>query len=71
VPSHPSLGGRTFASDADVAGGDVGPATVFHYRETPDGIIEARYAGGAVRPEAVHARLLVARRYDGPVMKIR
>ena len=30
-------------------GGDVGPATVFHYRETPDGLIEARYAGGAVR----------------------
>jgi tRNA (adenine37-N6)-methyltransferase len=49
VPSHPSLDGRAFASDADVAGGDVGPATVFHYRETPDGVIEARYAGGAVR----------------------
>ena len=49
MPSHPSLDGRAFASDADVAGGDVGPATVFHYRETPDGVIEARYAGGAVR----------------------
>jgi tRNA (Thr-GGU) A37 N-methylase len=49
VPSHPSLDGRAFASDGDVAGGDVGPATVFHYRETPDGLIEARYAGGAVR----------------------
>lgn len=49
MPSHPSLDGRAFASDADVAGGDVGPATVFHYREMPDGVIEARYAGGAVR----------------------
>jgi hypothetical protein len=49
VPRHPSLDGRAFVSDGDVAGGDVGPATVFHYRETPDGLIEARYAGGAVR----------------------
>jgi tRNA (adenine37-N6)-methyltransferase len=49
VPSHRSLDGRAFASDGDVAGGDVGPATVFHYREAPDGLIEARYAGGAVR----------------------
>ena len=49
MPSHPSLDGRAFASDGDVAGGDVGPATVFHYREAPDGLIEARYAGGAVR----------------------
>ena len=49
MPSQPSLDGRAFASDGDVAGGDVGPATVFHYRETPDGLIEARYAGGAVR----------------------
>ena len=45
----PSLDGRAFAADADVAGGDVGPATVFRYREAPDGAVEAHYAGGAVR----------------------
>jgi hypothetical protein len=44
-----SLDGREFAAEADVAGGDVGPATVFRYRERDDGMIEASYAGGSVR----------------------
>jgi hypothetical protein len=48
VSFHPSLDGRVFASDAEVEGGDVGPATVFHYRETADGVISAAYAGGEV-----------------------
>ena len=33
---------------ADVSGGDVGAETVFEYAEE-DGIVHARYAGGAVR----------------------
>jgi hypothetical protein len=37
-----------FASEAPVDGGDVGPATVFRYRER-DGAIEADYAGGTIR----------------------
>jgi hypothetical protein len=44
----PSLDGRRFAPVADVAGGDVGAGTVFEYAEA-DGIVHARYAGGAVR----------------------
>ena len=44
----PSLDGRVFASDAEVEGGDVGPATIFRYRETTDGVISAAYAGGQV-----------------------
>jgi hypothetical protein len=36
-----------FRSVADVEGGDVGTETIFHYRED-DGVIHARYEGGAV-----------------------
>ena len=46
---HPSLDGRTFAAEAEVSGGDVGPATVFRYSERPDGTIHADYAGGTIR----------------------
>ena len=44
-----SLDGRRFRAVAEVAGGDVGPQTEFHYSERADGVIHARYAGGAVR----------------------
>ena len=44
----PSLDGRRFAPAAEVPGGDVGAETVFEYVEE-DGLIHARYGGGAVR----------------------
>jgi hypothetical protein len=44
----PSLDGRRFQSAARVAGGDVGTETLFEYAEE-DGVIHARYAGGAIR----------------------
>ena len=44
-----SLDGRRFRAVAEVAGGDVGPQTEFEYAERDDGVIHARYAGGAVR----------------------
>jgi hypothetical protein len=44
----PSLDGRRFQAVADVAGGDVGAQTVFEYVED-DGVVHARYAGGAIR----------------------
>ena len=44
----PSLDGRRFAPAAEVPGGDVGADTVFEYVEE-DGLIHARYGGGAVR----------------------
>jgi hypothetical protein len=44
----PSLDGRRFRSGADVPGGDVGTETVFEYAEA-DGIVHARYGGGAIR----------------------
>ena len=44
-----SLDGRRFRAVAEVAGGDVGPQTEFEYTEREDGVIHARYAGGAVR----------------------
>ena len=44
----PSLDGRRFRSAADVQGGDVGTETVFEYAEA-DGIVHARYGGGAIR----------------------
>jgi hypothetical protein len=44
----PSLDGRRFRSAADVEGGDVGTETVFEYAEA-DGIVHARYGGGAIR----------------------
>jgi hypothetical protein len=44
-----SLDGRQFRAMADVEGGDVGPQTEFEYAERADGVIHARYAGGAVR----------------------
>ena len=44
-----SLDGRRFRAVAEVAGGDVGPQTEFEYVERDDGVIHARYAGGAVR----------------------
>src|SRR4051794_23352266 len=47
VPA-PSLAGRRFRPVTDVPGGDVGAETVFEYVEE-DGIVHARYGGGAVR----------------------
>jgi hypothetical protein len=47
VPA-PSLDGRRFQAVADVPGADVGVQTVFEYVED-EGVIHARYAGGAVR----------------------
>ena len=44
----PSLDGRRFRSMAEVDGGDVGAETVFEYVEQ-DGVVHARYGGGAVR----------------------
>ena len=44
----PSLDGRRFRPAAEVAGGDVGTGTIFEYAEE-DGIVHARYGGGAVR----------------------
>ncbi len=44
-----SLDGRRFRAVAEVAGGDVGPQTEFEYVEGDDGVIHARYSGGAVR----------------------
>jgi hypothetical protein len=44
-----SLHGRRFRAVADVEGGDVGPQTEFEYAERDDGVVSARYAGGAVR----------------------
>ena len=41
------LDGRRFRSVADVAGGDVGPQTVFDYTEV-DGVVSARYEGGSI-----------------------
>ncbi len=46
--THPSLDGRRFAALAPTDGGEVGPDTVFEYRES-GGEIWATYAGGAVR----------------------
>ena len=48
APPAPSLDGRRFQAAADVPGGDVGAQTVFEYVEE-DGVVHARYAGGAVR----------------------
>jgi hypothetical protein len=44
-----SLDGRRFRAVAEVEGGDVGPQTEFEYADRDDGVIHARYAGGAVR----------------------
>ena len=44
----PSLDGRRFRAIANVAGADVGPETVFDYRQDRD-LVHARYAGGTVR----------------------
>jgi hypothetical protein len=44
-----SLEGRRFRSVTEIEGGDVGPQTEFEYVERDDGVIHARYAGGAVR----------------------
>jgi hypothetical protein len=46
MPSR-SLDGLRFRSARDVEGGDVGADTIFHYRED-DGVVHARYEGGAV-----------------------
>jgi hypothetical protein len=46
MPSR-SLDGLRFRSLADVEGGDVGTETIFHYAED-DGVVHARYEGGAV-----------------------
>src|SRR3954471_17289684 len=64
VPAPPSLDGRRFRPAADVAGGDVGADPVFEYVEG-DGIVPARYAGGAVR-----LGFLVGTR-DGDVLRFR
>jgi hypothetical protein len=44
-----SLDGRRFRAVAVAEGGDVGPQTEFEYVERDDGVIHARYSGGAVR----------------------
>jgi hypothetical protein len=44
-----SLDGRRFRAVAVAEGGDVGPQTEFEYVERDDGVIHARYGGGAVR----------------------
>ncbi|PPF56521.1 hypothetical protein C5B94_03125 [Clavibacter michiganensis] len=44
----PSLNNYRFAAVRDTVGGEVGPETVFDYREL-DGEVWATYAGGAVR----------------------
>jgi hypothetical protein len=62
--SAPSLHGRRFRPAADVPGGDVGAETVFEYVED-DGIVHARYGGGAVR-----LGFLVGTR-DGDVLRFR
>jgi hypothetical protein len=46
-PAH-SLDGRRFRAVAEVPGGDVGTQTIFEYVED-DGVVHARYAGGAIR----------------------
>jgi hypothetical protein len=62
--SAPSLHGRRFRPAAEVSGGDVGAETVFEYVEA-DGIVHARYGGGAVR-----LGFLVGTR-DGDVLRFR
>lgn len=44
-----NVDGRTFAPVGDEHGGDVGADTRFTYHEEDDGVIWARYEGGAVR----------------------
>ena len=44
-----SLEGRTFQDVSASHAGDVGEDTRFQYHEAPDGVVWARYAGGAVR----------------------
>jgi hypothetical protein len=44
----PSLDGRRFRSSAHVPSGDVGPATVFDYRQDGD-VVHASYSGGDIR----------------------
>src|SRR4051812_2799372 len=62
--SAPSLDGRRFRPAAAISGGDVGAETVFEYVED-DGIVHARYGGGAVR-----LGFLVGTR-DGDVLRFR
>src|SRR4051795_997722 len=62
--SAPSLHGRRFRPATEVSGGDVGTETVFEYVED-DGIVHARYGGGAVR-----LGFLVGTR-DGDVLRFR
>src|SRR3954449_536405 len=62
--SAPSLDGRRFRPATEVSGGDVGTETVFEYVED-DGIVHARYGGGAVR-----LGFLVGTR-DGDVLRFR
>jgi len=45
----PSLDGRRFVDATPAPAGDVGPGTVFEYRQDDDGVVWARYAGGSVR----------------------
>ena len=44
-----NVDGRTFVAVGDDHAGDVGADTTFRYHEEPDGVIWARYEGGAVR----------------------
>jgi hypothetical protein len=62
--SAPSLHGRRFRPAAEVSGGGDGAETVFEYVED-DGIVHARYGGGAVR-----LGFLVGTR-DGDVLRFR
>ena len=44
-----NVDGRMFGAVGEEHAGDVGADTTFEYHEEPDGVIWARYAGGAVR----------------------
>jgi hypothetical protein len=45
----PSLDGRRFRDVTPTRAGDVDADTVFDYHQEPDGVVWARYEGGAVR----------------------
>lgn len=49
MSGSPNLDGRHFRDVTADHQGDVGQDTVFDYREEPDGVVHARYAGGSVR----------------------
>lgn len=58
--SRPNYDNRRFRSLSNSAGGDVGAATIFHYRQRGD-IVWASYEGGAVG----HGQLIAKMAEDG------